>query len=207
MQEKEEERTEEKLEAEYIRPDADMQCVAAAHILSQAYSRLAYMDALSQYGRGKEEWMQEIETEAYDAIGSVLSTEAGRSVVPKMMPVRRKMKEAAADILRAEYGAPPGPDEEYISEMRRIHPEEMQEMTDCIIVDMCRDRSFPNGFFISLLLRIPSRIRELNDILLLHDCEKIFIVSSVMKGLDEGTRENAAFLAAIRLSDGLPAED
>lgn len=207
MQEKEEERTEEKLEAEYIRPDADMQRVAAAHILSQAYSRLAYVDALSQHGRGKEEWMQEIETEAYDAIGSVLSTEAGRSVVPKMMPVRRKMKEAAADILRAEYGAPPGPDEEYISEMRRIHPEEMQEMTDCLIVDMCRDRSFPNGFFISLLLRIPSRIRELNDILLLHDCEKIFIVSSVMKGLDEGTRENAAFLAAIRLSDELPAED
>ena len=206
MQEKKKERTEEMLEAEYVRSDADIQRAVAAHALAQAYSRLAYVDALSQYGRGKEKWMRDIESKAYEDIFAVFTTDTGRDVIARMAPARGKMKEVAATILRAAYGALPEPDEEYIRKMKKDYPYEMEEMTDCLIVEQYKDMT-PNGIYPPLLLHASSRIADLDELLLLRDGEKSLLVSDFMKGLDEEMQKNAALLAAVRISEDLPEEE
>ena len=177
------EKEEEILEAEYVRPGTDMQRVAMAHDLAQAYSQIAYMEALSQYGRKKEEWMQKAEEEAYDRIGSILIQQT-----------------AAEDILAAAYGCPPGPDAEYIVEMWDKHHDEMNEMVDCLIVEAYS--GLPVMPF-ALLLRIPARIRELNETLLLHDSERRFLVDEATLLMDEEQQTRTAILAAKRLSEKL----
>lgn len=192
------EQEEEILEAEYVRPGTDMQRVAMAHDLAQAYSRIAYMEALSQYGRKKEEWMRKVEEEAYDRIGSILIQQTGKDVAMMLASARRKMRSAAEDILTAAYGCPPGPDAEHIVEMWDKHPEEMNEMMDCLIVEAYS--GLPVMPF-ALLLRIPARIRELNETLLLHDSEKRLLVDEATLLMDEEQQTQTAILAAKRLSE------
>lgn len=194
------EKEEEILEAEYVRPGTDMQRVAMAHDLAQAYSRIAYMEALSQYGRKKEEWMQKAEEEAYDRIGSILIQQTGKDVAMMLASARRKMRAAAEDILAAAYGCPPGPDAEHIVEMWDKHPDEMNEMVDCLIVEAYS--GLPVMPF-ALLLRIPARIRELNETLLLHDSERRFLVDEATLLMDEEQQTRTAILAAKRLSEKL----
>ena len=71
-------------------------------------------------------------------------------------------------------------------------------MMDCLIVEAYS--GLPVMPF-ALLLRIPARIRELNETLLLHDSEKRLLVDEATLLMDEEQQTQTAILAAKRLSE------